>query len=69
MSKIFQILDKKLYFYSDIHKNCRHLGFFPIKDMQILPPPLRSGGNFMKVGECAEYNGKYNKKNSPIFIF
>ena len=33
------------------------------------PPPLRSGGNFMKGAECAEVNGKNNIKKSPIFIF
>ena len=46
-------MEKKTYQYSRL---------FPLKDMQN-PPPLRSGGNFIKVAKCAEQNEKNNKKN------
>ena len=42
-------------------------GFFPLKDMQT--PPQRSGGNFMTDAECAEWNGKNNKKILRFLFF
>ena len=35
-------------------------GYFPLTDMP--PLPLRNGGIFMKGAECAEQNGRGNKK-------
>ena len=43
-------------------------GCVPLTDMQTLPP-LRSGRNFMKGAECAEYNGKNNKKILRFLFF
>ena len=42
------------------------VGCVPIMDM--LPPPLRSGENFMKGAECAEQNGKIIKKFSDFYF-
>ena len=36
----------------------KRLGFFPIKDMQTPPSPLRSGHLYIKDGKCAESNEK-----------
>ena len=54
---------------SNLHERC--IGFFLLWTCKPLPPPFKSGANFMKDAECAETNEKtifrindHNSKNN-----
>ena len=53
--------------FSSFSKNRVH---FPHKNIfPLFPPLLKSGGNFMKDGECAELKGENNKKILRFLFF